>query len=414
MPPSRAFVFTVLLSLLSVPVLAGDVPDEKEIEAAVQRACDILLGNQEAYRPDRGIGRLPDDKLKEWQEKEKERLADLRKKVQGEGQEWPYEGVYRVGPDGRIPPGYRVGGTAIVCYTLLEAPDFNEERRDAIDRGVDFMLRMIHEDPGMASKKQTNYDVRGWGWAYAMKFFLRGLEKEFFEGERLARVKTTIPHLIACLKEGQVPGGGWNYAGRRVSPFMTGSTLIALFQAKEMGFEVDDAMVASALDALEKGRDENRAFAYSGVVRSKTEPMEGASARSAVAELCLYRAGRSDVDSLRTAVKGFFNEDNWEQLLVRKSQQGTHVRPYGVAPYYFFYGHTYAALAAEHLPKKERAEYREMMRDLLWRTLEPHGGWNDRIFPRTESFSTAMSVLSLIAPDLPKVPKWSADRDADL
>ena len=49
------------------------------------------------------------------------------------------------------------------------------------------------------------------------------------------------------------------------------------------------------------------------------------------------------------------------------------------------------------------------MRGLLWRTLEDRGGWNDRIFPRTESYSTAMAILSLIAEDLPKVKSWPAE-----
>ena len=134
--------------------------------------------------------------------------------------------------------------------------------------------------------------------------------------------------------------------------------------------------------------------------------MEGSSARSAIAELALFQAGRSDTDRLRKAVDGFFNERNWNELLKRKSQQGTHVRPYGVAPYYFFFGHTYAALAVEALPEKERAPYRAKMRELLWRTIEGEGAWNDRIFPRTESYSTAMAILSLVAADLPTVPGW--------
>ena len=107
-------------------------------------------------------------------------------------------------------------------------------------------------------------------------------------------------------------------------------------------------------------------------------------------------------------------EKNWQELLKRKSQQRTHKPPFSVAPYYFFYGHAYAALAVEHLPKEERGKHRKRMRELLWRTVESHGGWNDRVFPRTESFSTAMSVLSLIAPKLPKVAKWETKKKADL
>ena len=83
-----------------------------------------------------------------------------------------------------------------------------------------------------------------------------------------------------------------------------------------------------------------------------------------------------------------------------------HEGPYGIAPYYFYYGHTYTALAIEHLPETERAAHRERLRELLWQTMEEDGSWNDRIFPPTSSYSTAMCLLAMIAPKLPEVATW--------
>ncbi len=136
--------------------------------------------------------------------------------------------------------------------------------------------------------------------------------------------------------------------------------------------------------------------------------MPGACARAAIAELCLYRAGRSDQKKLRVAVDAFF--EHWGELLKRKSQQGTHQGAYGIAPYYFFYGHTYAALAIEALPEKDRPVLRQKMRETLWKTLDENGGWNDRIFPRTRSYSTAMAMLALLAPELDPVPEWKQEK----
>lgn len=417
----RRWLFAPLLALTCVFPLAlrGDdttievknAPNDAAVEKAIAAAVDRLLHNQEIYVQDPPVGGLPDAQLKEWQAKERARLEEIRAKSKKKGaREWPYEGVYRIRPDGRIPPGYRVGGTAIVCEALLEAPGADKKRREALERGIGFMLEMISEDEGLAPRKQTTYDVRGWGQAYALKFFLRALETDVVKSRKLRKgMEVAVPHLISCLEMGQVRGGGWNYAGRGISPFMTGSTLMALYHAREAGYDVPTEMVESALDALEGARSESMAYAYSGRLRDENEAMEGSSARSAIAELVLFQAGRSDVDKLRLAVDGFFNERNWNELLKRKSQQGTHVAPYGVAPYYFFFGHTYAALAAEHLPEAERAGYREKMREVLWRTIEGEGAWNDRIFPRTESYSTAMSLLSLLAKDLPAVKAWSKE-----
>lgn len=408
---STALILFLLPGTAAASV-APQSPTDAQVDQAIQRACNVLVNNQENYMPDRPVGRLRDNRLAGWQKKEQQRLEGLRKKAGKDAKEWPYEGVYRIS-GGIIPPGYRVGGTAIVCQALLEAPGVDDERRAAMHRGIEFMLETIHDDPDMKSKKQTNYDVRGWGWAYALKFFLRAQEKGFFDDDKelMARVKETNEHLIDCLEVGQVPGGGWNYAGPRAfSPFMTGSTLIALYQARQAGYEVDQAMVEDALDALETGRGDSTAYAYSGRLRNENEPMEGACARSAVAELVLTRAGRSSVDNLTKAVEGFFVEENWKELLKRKGQQGTHVAPYGVAPYYFMYGHTYAALGAEYLPDEQKEQCRAKMRELLWRTIDNDSSWNDRIFPRSQSYSTAMAILALLAKDLPEVPAWAPNK----
>ena len=65
---------------------------------------------------------------------------------------WPYEGVYRVG--GEIPVGYRVGGTAIVCDSLLSVPKKNTKAVDeAIRRGIQLMLDEL-KDPRMDAEYQ--------------------------------------------------------------------------------------------------------------------------------------------------------------------------------------------------------------------------------------------------------------------
>ena len=368
-------------------------PTLDEVQAALASAVELLLSYQEDYVADPAIGRLPDARLAAWQDEERARLAELRT---GEtpGSEWPYEGVYRVGRDRHIPAGYRVGGTAIACTALMAAPGF-EERRAAVVRGVEVCRALVEDSPEMAPGPKRGYDVRGWGHAYALRLFARALDAELLDEDQTAKVRGLIPHLLHCLDINQTSRGGWNYAGDTPSPFMTGSTLLTLYEVRERGYEVEESMLEAALDALEAGRVESGAYAYSGRGR---EPMAASAARSSVAELALWHAGRSDEERLRTSVRGFF--DNWEHLLDRKSKQGTHEGAYSIAPYYFFFGHTYTALAIESLPEDERPAWRARMAEHLWRTREENGGWNDRIFPRSEGYGTAMVVLALMAPSL--------------
>lgn len=422
---ARRLTLPLLVALMStVPAFAtepmpsdGDAatkaPSAKAIAQAIQQGADLLVKNQEAYTPDPPVGTLPDDKLAEWQENERKRLAKIRKESQGAGSEWPYEGVYRVRPDGRIPAGYRVGGTAIACEAILRAPGAKDAaRKKAVERGIAFCLDQLEKNPELAAGPKRGYDVRGWGHTYALQLFLTAIDLGVAKDEH-ERIREMIPDLIRRLAANEVQGrneesrGGWNYANdTSASPFMTGPTLFALYHAKSRGHEVDAGLIERALSALERGRDEKSgAWAYSGDLRRAT-PMPGSNARSAVAELALFRAGRSDADRLRVAVAGFF--DHYDELLKRKSQQRTHEPPYGVAPYYFFFGHTYAAMAIESLPESERPKWRERLAATVMKTREEDGGWNDRVFPRTKSYSTAMCILALLAPSLPEIPEWKA------
>ena len=95
--------------------------------------------------------------------------------------------------------------------------------------------------------------------------------------------------------------------------------------------------------------------------------------------------------------------------LRRPSQQGTHVGEFGIAPYYFMYGHTYVAMAIEAMPEEERDGLRARLAATLWKTREADGGWNDRIFPRSKSYSTAMAMLALCAPTFGELPAWPSE-----
>lgn len=104
------------------------------------------------------------------------------------------------------------------------------------------------------------------------------------------------------------------------------------------------------------------------------------------------------------AAESFF--EHWTWLEKRRQQTGTHVPPYNVAPYYFFYAHGYVAQAIEMLPERERPASRAKLHSILWYVREESGGWNDRVFPRSENYGTAMSLLALAAPEMPPPARW--------
>ncbi len=365
-------------------------PEEKELDDARRRSIGLLVGMQESLDPARK-----------------------------EPCEWPYEGVYRVpGESGKpeIPIGYRVGGTSIVCSALLRAlPEkLDKPSEAAIERSLAFVLEAL-KLPKMQPEGCKGYDVRGWGHAYALEFLLLVRTRPMVDEARRKDIDAAVNWLIEALdKLEHSESGGWNYARTDApdgaSPFMTAPTLQFLDQARAAGFTVSQELVQRALGTLEASRGDSGAVQYATSARTErgkaAEEIPAAVARMAVVETTLHLAGRSDPARIEKAIESFFA--HWEWLEVRRRQNGTHIPPYNIAPYYFFYGHRYVAQAIEFLPADKRAAARERLYQLLWAVRESSGGWNDRVFPRSENFGTAMTLCALLEPHVARPVGWPA------
>src|SRR5262249_6446248 len=132
-------------------------------------------------------------------------------KMQEEGGQWPYEGVYRVNRE--IPVGYRVGGTAVVAQALLLAAPDDKDAQAAVARGLAFILKEL-DDPLMEASTRDAYDVRVWGHACALEFLCH-VRAAKAAGEHAKKVDEWVTKLVKTLLTEEITGGGWNYAGRR-------------------------------------------------------------------------------------------------------------------------------------------------------------------------------------------------------
>lgn len=340
--------------------------------------------------------------------------------------QWPYEGVYRE-DRGQLPVGYRVGGTSITCLGLIAASGYRDDkvRQAAVARGLEFVLKTL-EAPRMQIAFEGTYDVRGWGHIYALELLLFLQDRDLVPAALRDAVEQKAKWLVQALVESAIPeAGGWNYSRPRgylspkntASTFMTAPALQALFHAQARGHEVPGDVVTKALDALERARAKPGGYAYGAPAKSQHEVEEeqltmmdktpSSAARATVCETTLLLAGRGDQARLAAAVERFFA--HWDDLAVRKSQQGTHIKPYGIAPYYFLYGHLYVAQAIEQLADAgQREELRGKLRQVLARSREDDGSWNDRQFGRSGGYGTALAILTMHMAHLPKPHKWAA------
>ena len=322
------------------------------------------------------------------------RLVEL----QEEDGAWPYEGVYRVG--GEIPVGYRIVGTAIVCDALLTAAQGEDETtcQDAVQRGIALILQEL-DHPLMKPSTENRYDVRVWGHIYALNLFckIQSDEQALVSEQQRQRIETWIEKLTSALIEQEIEGGGWNYANQvRHAAFVTAPAVQALLAARSAGQQVPDDLFQRAAKVLQNSRSADGAYAYSGTnPGDRMSKLPGSIARSAICETTLLLLEQGSVEDLQKAIDGFHT--HWNELEKRRKKTGTHKPPYGVAPYYFYYGHRYLAQAISMLPEEQRdAEYRRFDA-VLMKTKDNDDTWNDRVFDRSKAFGTAMAVLALQA-----------------
>ena len=352
-----------------------------------------------------------------------EALAILLARQEGANRaEWPYQGVYRVraeadDPDsliegrGRrrtvIPIGYRVGGTSIAARAVMRPSGVTEDqaRRDALERARGFVVGATSH-PRMTPDYAGGYDVRGWGYIYALGFLLELRERGLVAEAEVPATDAAIRFYVDALDQIEIPEvGGWNYARRgplnrpdATSPFMTPPGIQALREAARQGFEVPEGLVDRAAEGLELTRGEDGYVAYASRRKTTDPPSQipGAIGRMAAVVTVRSELGLSEPDEIRNACEAFF--EYWDELLKRKGKSGTHQPPYGVAPYYFMYAHGCLAEAIEHLPEAEREAQRKRLAALLMSVREEAGGWNDRVFDRSTAYGTSVAVLALTQP----------------
>jgi hypothetical protein len=349
-----------------------------------------------------GISPL-DNKQQEWDAKS---AVQFLLKQQREDGSWP--GTTSGGKDSSKP--YSVAVSALVCTALLEYIDVDpKEIRPALDKGIKSCLEKGKTAKGHFCDEYVHI--------YPLRLVSRLLKHpewkdkaDYLKQEGEAALKRT------CEFQGST--GGWGYSkGGKYTCFGTGDALIALHEAKQAGFDVDENVISKGVKFLQDMRLDGRGFIYIPGENYKKqynempekEACERSVARIMGCEWSLFLWGKSTEKELEASMEIFMKYKSYQWEL--RSYTGEPKKPQSwlltetSSPYFafIFYGYHNTALALRDIKSDKRKEWASALKADLIKAREGDGYWKHRLpqykGPDTtlggDSFATANVILAL-------------------
>ena len=122
----------------------------------------------------------------------------------------------------------------------------------------------------------------------------------------------------------------------------------------------------------------------------------GSLGRSQACNLAMRLWGDKTVtdEVLKTWLDRLFARNGW--LDIGRKRPIPHEAWFGVAGYFFYYGHYYAALCIEQLPADERAHFQDHLAAILLKLQEKDGSWWDYpLYNYHQQYGTALTLMAL-------------------
>lgn len=327
---------------------------------------------------------------------------------------------------------FQVATTALSVMALREVhavsgaePDFAKQVAAAHDQGLEFLVTHadVRRDDG-----QLMYNT--WAHTYA----LQCLSIELRHGDgRLARddkgdaadkgkevngkapddprIKQAAVTHLRRLAGYETVVGGWNYYDFNAqtqtpsmgpTSFGAAAGLVALYEARESGLPVPQPMLDRTLHRLVEMKLPNQAYLYSADLqyrpRMPANLPRGSVGRTQAGNYALWIWNKGGIDE-KSALAGldfFLKEHDYIQM--GRKRQYPHESWYQTAPYYYYFGHYYAARLIEKLGPAGRQDYGQKVADVgILQYQDPDGSWWDfAMWDFHKPYGTAFAIMTLL------------------
>jgi len=164
---------------------------------------------------------------------------------------------------------------------------------------------------------------------------------------------------------------------------------------------VPDDLFDATVRTVRRCRLPNGAYAYSAPVLpphlrlESINQVKGSLGRIQVCNLALLRAeGDLPDGAIEEGIDQFFRHHRF--LDAGRNKPIPHEAYYGVAAYFYLFGHYYAASVIETLPPEARKPYEAKLRHHVLKCRQKDGAfWDFWVASSTKAYGTAFSILAL-------------------
>lgn len=346
-----------------------------EIDAAMKRGVDFLIGHQNAN----GSWGGPT-------------------KTKGLNIYAPLPGAHHA---------FRAGASGLALSGLIDAGDKRPEVAAAIGKAGEWAKTEL---PKLRRADQTT-TYNAWGHAYGLRALTRLYQHETGAAEketwkRLAQQQTDLANRYEDVN------GGWGYldiydnlttqkpSGLPTS-FTTATVLLAMAEARDvMGVKLDDKITRHAADGVKAQRTPDFAYVYSFPHRMKPRldinRPAGSLARSQSCNACLRVFGDKAVtdEVLTTWADRFLAREGF--LSNGRKRPVPHEAPFKIAGYFYYYGIYYFTVSANLLPKETHAKYAKQLASTVLALQEKDGSWWDYpLYDYHQPYGTGYTLMAL-------------------
>lgn len=300
---------------------------------------------------------------------------------------------------------FRTATTALCISALLE---YNSDRVDvakSLRNAEDWLVANLPD----LKRAQGDAIYNVWGHGYSIQALVRLHQHYANNTQKQESFEALIRMQFDRLSRYESVDGGWGYYDFRYKAqrptassisFVNGAILIAFAEAKEIGMEPPERVVRRAIAATTRQKKKDFSYLYGEYLNMR--PMRGINrpggslGRTQCCNCALRTWGDASItdDVVKSWLVRLYVRNGW--LDIGRKRPIPHEAWFQVAGYFYYYGHYYAALSLEQLPKAEQPPYQQMLARLMLDRQEKNGSWWDYpLYDYHDAYGTAFALMTL-------------------